>query len=69
MVVDKAPVHRQPTRGISYGIMAVTEPSIIDFFIYWLTLQMGYIDRPVYWLQYALKIRAYTNFFDKFMVI
>ena len=39
------------------------------FFIYWLTLQMGYIDRPVDWLQYALKIRAYTNFFDKVMVI
>ena len=30
---------------------------------------MGYIDRPVDWLQYALKIGAYTNFFDKVMVI
>ena len=26
---------------------------------------MGYIDRPVDWLQYALKIRAYTNFLIK----
>ena len=42
--------------------MAVNDPSIIDFFIYWLALQMGYIDRPVVWLQYALKIRVYTNF-------
>ena len=23
---------------------------------------MGYIDRPVDWLQYALKIRTYTSF-------
>jgi hypothetical protein len=30
---------------------------------------MGYIDMPVDWLQYALKIRADTNFFDKVMVI
>ena len=33
---------------------------------------MGYIDMPVNRLQYAdiaLKIRAYTNFFDKVMVI
>ena len=29
---------------------------------------MGYIDRLVDWLQYALKIRAYTIFFDKVMV-
>ena len=26
-----APVHRRPTRGISQSIMAVTDPSIIDF--------------------------------------
>jgi hypothetical protein len=26
---------------------------------------MGYIDRPVDWLQYALKIRAYTMFLIK----
>ena len=30
--------------------------------MYWLTLQMGYIDTPVDWLQDALKIRSYTNF-------
>jgi hypothetical protein len=35
------------------------------FFIYWLTLQIGYIDRPVDWLQYALKIRADTKFLIK----
>ena len=44
--------------------MAITDPSII-FLIYWLTLQVGYIDRPVDWLQYALKIKAYTNFLIK----
>ena len=52
----------RPMRGISEGIMAVTDPPIIYFFIYRLTLQMGYIDRPVDWLQYALKIRAGTIF-------
>ena len=26
---------------------------------------MGYIDRPVDWLQYALKIKAYANFLIK----
>jgi hypothetical protein len=30
---------------------------------------MGHIDRLVDWLHYALKIKAYTNFFDKVMVI
>jgi hypothetical protein len=29
---------------------------------------MGYIDKPVDWLQYALEIRAYT-IFDEVMVI
>ena len=45
--------------------MVVTDPSIIDFFICRLTLQMGYIDKPVDWLQYALNIRADTNFLIK----
>jgi hypothetical protein len=33
-----------------------------------MALQMGYINRPVDWLQYALKIRAYTNFLIKLWI-
>ena len=41
--------------------------------MYRLTLQMGYIDRPVDWPQYiehyALEIRAYADIFDIVMAI
>jgi hypothetical protein len=29
-------------------------------------MQIGYIDRPVDWLQHALKIRPYTNFLIRY---
>ena len=61
-------MRKQPASGISYGILNVTDSSIINFYLL-ADSANGYIDRPVDWLQYALKIKAYTNFFDKVMVI
>ena len=34
-------------------------------YYYWLTVQMGYINTLVDWLQDAIKIRSYTNFLIK----